>query len=236
MKEEKIYSRTRFCFANTNNNYFTRQGNKVNKKFINIICIMVVATITCYSVIKAINPILNQLCVDRAKNIATKISNEEASVIMRQYNYEDLVTIERDTDQNIRMLQINTKNLNEIISDIPVRIIDRFKQEENCNITIYSGSILGTKIFASRGPKIHIKITNIGNVDTKLESEFKAQGINQTLHRIYLQVKCEATILTPYDTIKQKIENQVLLAESVIVGSVPNLYYDLNGIKSLHFQ
>ena len=69
----------------------------------------------------------------------------------------------------------------------------------------------------------------MGNVDTKLKSEFISQGINQTLHRIYLELNCEVTILTPYDTIKQKIDNQVLIAESVIVGDVPYSYYNMNG-------
>ena len=145
---------------------------------------------------------------------------------MDKYTYDDLITIIRDNDGNIKMLQTNTKNINQIMSDIPVNIIDRFSKEKNTDIYIYSGSILGIKLFSAWGPKIHIKITNIGNVDTKLESEFKSQGINQTLHRIYLLLTCEVTILTPYNTIKQKIDNQVLIAESVIVGTVPDFYYN----------
>ena len=73
--------------------------------------------------------------------------------------------------------------------------------------------------------KIKIRISHVGNVNTKLVSEFTAQGINQTLHRVYLNLDCEVTILTPYNTIKQKIENQVLIAESVIVGVVPDFYF-----------
>ena len=124
------------------------------------------------------------------------------------------------------MLQTNTKSINQIMSDIPVNIVKRFEEKNSEDIYIYSGSILGLKLFSAVGPKIHIKIANIGNVDTKLESDFKAQGINQTLHRIYLILTCEITILTPYDTIKQRIENQVLIAESVIVGTVPYFYYN----------
>ena len=96
------------------------------------------------------------------------------------------------------------------------------------DIFIYLGSALGLKLFSAQGPKIHIKIANVGNVDTKLVSEFTSQGINQTLHRVYLNLSCEVTILTPYNTIKQMIENQVLIAESVIVGTVPDAYYDIN--------
>ena len=188
MKEDKIYSRTRFCITNR-----------------------------------------DELCIDKAKNIATKISNEEATVVMDKYCYDDLITIIRDNDGNIKILKTNTKNINQIMSDIPVSMLDKFRQSENANISLYLGSILGTKIFSATGPKINIRIANVGNVDTKLKSEFTSQGINQTLHRIYLELNCEVTILTPYDTIKQKIDNQVLIAESVIVGDVPYSYYNMNG-------
>lgn len=77
---------------------------------------------------------------------------------------------------------------------------------------------------------IKIVVLSIGNVETDLKSEFIAQGINQTLHRVYLQIKCEVKILTPFNTITQSIDNQVLLLENVIVGHVPNTYYNLDGI------
>ena len=62
-----------------------------------------------------------------------------------------------------------------------------------------------------------------------LKSEFSSSGINQTLHRIYLQIECEVSILTPFKTIDEKIENQVLLVEAVIIGTTPNTYYNFEG-------
>jgi hypothetical protein len=74
-------------------------------------------------------------------------------------------------------------------------------------------------------------MSTIGNVETELVSQFSHAGINQTLHRIYLNVNCKVTILTPFDTIEENITNQVLIAEAVIVGEVPSNYYNLNGLK-----
>ncbi len=71
-----------------------------------------------------------------------------------------------------------------------------------------------------------------GTVETDLRSEFKEAGINQTLHRIYLEVKCNVTILTPYETITETITNQVLLTEGVIIGDIPDTYYNLEGLNS----
>ncbi len=86
-------------------------------------------------------------------------------------------------------------------------------------------------MLAGRGPGIKIRISSIGDVETDLRSEFTAQGINQTLHRVYLQVKCNVNILTPFDNIAREITNQVLLIENVIVGNIPNTYYNLEGIN-----
>ena len=70
----------------------------------------------------------------------------------------------------------------------------------------------------------------VGDIQTDLRSEFSTAGINQTLHRIYLEIKCNVVILTPFKTIQEEISNQVLIAEGVIVGEIPNTYYNLDGI------
>lgn len=92
------------------------------------------------------------------------------------------------------------------------------------------GSFTGFKLLAGRGPGVKITISSIGDVETDLKSEFTAQGINQTLHRVYLQVKCNVNILTPFDNTSQEITNQVLLMENIIVGNIPNTYYNLQGV------
>ena len=223
--ESKIYSRPRFF--TTEKGYKNKPKNNKKCTAITIITIIVIAVITFIIATKSVTPIINDLCVDKAKNIATQVSNEEATIIMNEYSYDDLITIVRDSSGNIKMLQTNTKNVNSIVSDIPMNIIKKFEEKNSSDIFIYFGSAFGLKLFSAQGPKIHIKIANVGNVDTKLVSEFTSQGINQTLHRVYLNLSCEVTILTPYNTIKQTIENQVLIAESVIVGTVPDAYYDI---------
>ena len=83
-------------------------------------------------------------------------------------------------------------------------------------------------MLAGRGPAVKIQISSIGTVETDLRSEFKSQGVNQTLHRLYLEVKCRVNILTPFKDIEKEITNQVLLLENVIVGKIPETYYNFN--------
>ena len=89
---------------------------------------------------------------------------------------------------------------------------------------------MGSKLFSGMGPKVNVKVQMVGDMETDLRSEFTSAGINQTLHRIYLEIKCRVIILTPLETMEEVIVNQVLIAEGVIVGDIPNAYYNLNGI------
>lgn len=212
---EKIYSRG----GRTNLPLFS---NKIK-----IIVIFMIAVLTVVFMLRAINPIIDNLCMDKAKNLATKISNEQATNVMNKYKYEDFVNVERDSNGNIVMIQTNAKNVNEVISDIPNKIVEELEKQAESYISIHLGSVFGNKLLANLGPELKIKIENIGNVTTKLESKFSSQGINQTLHRIYLNLECEVTILTPYDSINEKIDNQVLIAESVIIGNIPSSYYNI---------
>lgn len=129
------------------------------------------------------------------------------------------------------MISANVIPINEIISDIPIKIQEELNKVENSSFKINMGSLTGSRIFSGSGPQIEIKMSTIGNLDTDLRSEFTHAGINQTLHKIYLQVECQVVILTPFDTIEEKITNQVLLAEAVIVGITPDTYYNLEGIS-----
>ena len=87
-------------------------------------------------------------------------------------------------------------------------------------------------MLAGKGPNVKIKIIPIGNIETDLRSEFVSQGINQTLHRIYLQINCNLEIVTPFENISKNVSNQVLLMENIIIGHIPETYYNLEGMEN----
>lgn len=228
----KIYSRPRIripkIVINTGKKLKT---NKVRKK-LNITVIIIIAFCTVSIVLNAVLPIFDILCENEAKSIATIISNEEATNVMKEHTYDELFTIEKDKNGNITMIRSNVVPINEIISDVAVKIQNRIDETGREDIEIALGSFTGFKLLSGKGPGVKIRISSIGSVETDLKSEFSSQGINQTLHRIYLQVKCKVNILTPFDDIEREITNQVLLVENVIVGNIPDTYYNLEGINA----
>lgn len=233
-KNEKIYSRKRIMiprvqYYKTNN---TNKNYKKQKSIIKILIIFIIEILVARNIINAINPIIDTQCVNQAKNIATIITNEQSSIVMEKYKYEDLATVIKDDNGKIQMIKLNIIPVNEIISDVAIRVQNELNNVETADMGIRLGSFSGSKLLSYFGPKINIKISCIGNVETDLKSEFKSVGINQTLHQVYLDIDCEVMILTPYNTKNEKIKNQVLIAESIIVGEIPNTYYNLDGVDS----
>ncbi len=228
----KIYSRPRIRIPKV---FISKLDNKnfgKKQKVVKIFIIMIIAFSTIKIVLDAILPIFDTLCKDRAKSIATIISNEQATVVMREHQYDELFSFEKDNDGNIIMIKSNIGPINEIISDVAIKIQNQIDEKGRDDVEIAFGSFTGFKLLAGRGPGVPITISSIGNVETDLKSEFSAQGINQTLHRVFLQIKCEVSILTPYNNITEVITNQVLIAENVIVGRIPSTYYNLNGLDN----
>lgn len=227
----KIYSRKRIKLP-----HFIRIANNKKsentEKLIRIFFVLIIAFSIVKIALDAVNPIFDTLCEDEAKGLATKITNEQATKVMQKYSYEDLFIIEKDEDGNISMIKSNVFPINQIISDVAIYVQNEIDNLERDDIKIALGSFTGMKLLSGRGPDVKIKISSIGNIDTDLKSEFISQGINQTLHRVYLQLECKMNILTPFDRIEKDISNQILIAENVIVGKIPSTYYNLEGFKN----
>lgn len=229
---DKIYSRKRIHIPNIVYGKFNNNFEKDKKlKFVKIITILIIAILVANVIIKAMNPIIDTLCRDKAKSIATMISNEKATKVMANYEYEDIMTINRDSNNNITMIKANVITINKIISDVALEIQKALNEQRDEDLYVRLGSFTGTKFLSGSGPKIPMKITTVGNVITDFKSEFSSAGINQTLHRVYLQVDCTVVIVTPYESIEETISNQVILIENIIVGTVPSTYYNLEGIN-----
>ena len=205
-------------------------NSKNVKKSLKLIVILLIAIATAKYIIDTVTPIFETLCINKSKSMATIISNTETMNVMKSHSYDELFTIEKDADGNVTMIKSNMVSINEITSEIATNIQKELDNKGRENIQIALGSFTGIKILSGRGPGVPIRISSVGNIDTELKSEFEAQGINQTLHRVYLQLTCRVNILTPFEDIENEITNHVLLAENIIVGKIPETYYNLEGL------
>lgn len=235
----KIYSRKRFILKPCRDIGGSSKIPKIPKKtfinqrrFLKIVLVLVVVTLVYKVIMSYIEPVFEALCEDKVKSIATIISNQESTRIMNKYQYEELYTVEKDSAGNVVIIKSNVAPINNMISDLTESIQNRFNEMEKNEIKIPLGNLLGAYYFAGVGPSIPAKVRTSGTLDTEVKSEFIAQGINQTLHRVYVNFECYVKIINPVKNFEKKITNQVIIAEHVIVGNIPDSYYNLEGIES----
>ena len=115
-------------------------GNKLNspkgKKTIKIFLVLVIAFSIVKLVLDAVYPIFDTLCESKAKSIATIISNEQATNVMKRYSYDDMFILEKDSNNNVTMVRSNVISINEIISDVANKIQEEINKKGRDNIEI----------------------------------------------------------------------------------------------------
>ncbi len=223
---DKIYSRFRFPRI-----VGTPRMDNQKKILIIMILIILIAYTTAIKIIDVINPMLESYAKISARATASNLSNEAVRNNINNVSYQDLCSIEKDEEGNIKLLKLDVLNVNKICTNIALEVQESLKNSLKSNFSIRIGSLTGNRFFAGKGPKVEIKMETVGDVETNIKSEFTSAGINQTLHRIYIDILCHISILTPYKDTSEDVTIQVLLAEAVIVGNIPETYYDLDGLN-----
>jgi len=80
------------------------------------------------------------------------------------------------------------------------------------------------ELFSGAGPRLPVKIMSVSTSDAEFRNEFSEAGINQSLQQIMMDVTISMTVLTPMGTETVTASSEVVIAETVIVGSVPDSY------------
>ena len=149
----KIYSRPRIRIPKIMIQSGKRMQGPKAEKMTTIILILIIAFSTVKLILDAVLPIFDTLCENRAKSIATIVSNEQATNVMKEHTYDELFSIEKDNNGNITMIKSNVIPINEIISDVAIKIQEEINNRGRENIEIAIGSFTGFKLLAGRGPR-----------------------------------------------------------------------------------
>lgn len=180
-----------------------------------------------YKVDRDLKPVMLAVCDSEARYLSTETIN---STIREEFgnkiSYDDLMTIKTDKDGNVVMIQANTVELNRIGSQIALSVQDRIRGIGVRGIKIPLGVMLKNDLFAYYGPKVKFNMLPTGSVITSYRSEFQEAGINQTRHLVYLDVTAKVQVVVPIARNSISITTSVPIAESIIVGRVPNTYAD----------
>lgn len=142
--------------------------------------------------------------------------------------YDDIITISSDSQGNVTSINTNMAYANKLKTHVINKIYEILPSVESQVIEIPLGNLFGSKLFSGTGPYIPVKIMSVTNVNSSLENEFISVGINQTMHKIYIDATIDLSVMVPgYESVVS-VSTTVLIAETVIVGKVPDTYIDFN--------
>ena len=183
--------------------------------------------------VNQISPTINTLSETRAKAIALKATNEAVMERIVKIEYDNLIHVTTDEAGMIKGLNADVIEMNKLSAEITTDIQQKLLNMKDANIRIPIGSFLGWSVFSGYGPKITIKAIPTGNVSVDFKTEFKSEGINQTRHRIYLEIKTSVRMVAPFISDVVPFETNMTVAETVIVGDIPSTYYNLESNQKL---
>ncbi len=182
-----------------------------------------------------LRPVLTSLATARVANTVTRIvtASVNETVYGGNVGYDNLIVLEKDNDGHIVAVKSNMAEFNRLQSEILARILERMSEVDTRELAIPAGTLTGSPLLAGRGPAIRVKMQSVGSPSAHFENAFTDAGINQTRHRVVLAVDVSVGILLPGFSTATRVSNSFTVAETVIVGSVPEnyTYFNSNDIR-----
>ena len=175
--------------------------------------------------------VVRELAQTQVKNSTSDLTNDAIAKQIANGNiaYDRLVFFEKDLEGKITALKTNMSEVNRLKTDILNIINDEILALDASSIGIPIGSLFLPELLSGKGPAIPVHILSIRNSDAAFVSHFEQAGINQTLHKLTMLVSIDVSVLALAETTSFTMESEVVVAETVIVGDVPQTFLQTGG-------
>lgn len=209
--------------------YYTERTrrNKEKRKFpymlFVIIAIVVMFNSFLYLFQKRILPTVLDIAEITMKSQAVKMINEETMRVYEEnFNYDDIMKVEKDSEGNISMIRSDTIKQNKLTAEVVLGCNEKLQNLGELGTKVPIGYMTNNAFFYNMGPEINVKMEQIGNVNTTYDSTFESAGINQVRHKIYLNVDVKMRLVVPLASKDVEVSCQIPVAETIIVGKIPD--------------
>lgn len=169
---------------------------------------------------------LSEAQVDRAVTAAVT-RRVEGALAAEGLGYGDLMTLETDGSGRVSALTANTAGMNALRGRILADVLDDLENISQADVSVPLGSLTGWELFSGKGPEIPVGLLATGVGEANFQSAFSAAGVNQTRHQITLEVTVTLSVLLPGGPVERQVRVAVPVAETVIVGQVPQQYFSI---------
>ncbi len=179
-----------------------------------------------------LSPIIREMATTRVSNEASFAINRSIIRQIEEGNiaYDRIVLLEKDLQGNISAIKTNMAQVNLMKTTVLAMVDEEVLEISVSEIGIPVGNLLLPEFFSGKGPTIPVRIMSVSSSDADFLSSFSEAGINQTLHQIFLSVEVTMSVLTPMGAQTVTTQSQVLVAETVIVGAVPQTYWKVDSV------
>ena len=176
-------------------------------------------------------PVFRSLAQTHVKNTASDLINDAIAEQIEAGNiqYDRIVYFEKDLNGRITALKTNIGEINRLKTDVLNIINDEILSTDESSLGVALGSMFLPEFLSGKGPKLPVRILVIRNSEADFYSEFTEAGINQTLHKLNMEVFLDVTVLVLGSTMDFTISSHMVVAETVIVGDVPQTYLQTGG-------
>ena len=180
--------------------------------------------------------VIRELAETQVKNATSDLTNDAIARQMADgvIQYDRIVYFEKDLDGRITALKTNMSEVNRLKTDILNIINDEILALDTSDIGIPIGNLIFPELFSGKGPAIPVHILTIRNSDASFSSNFTQAGINQTMHQLIMVVSIDVAVLVLGQSSSFMISSEVVVAETVIVGDVPNTFLQTSAIGGEH--
>ena len=148
----------------------------------------------------------------------------------RGVDYSDFVTITRNEAGEITALSADMARLNLLRAELSAHLLRQLEDSRSLDLAVPVGSLLPFEPTWARGPDLHLRALALGTASAEFESEFTSAGINQTRHRLWLELSVPVTVLLPGGGEELTVDSRLCVAETVIVGQVPQTWFQTGGL------
>ena len=201
-----------------------RKRSKRKELFVALLIIGAIIAAVCIFIKSNVNPMIVTISNERIRALTTDAVSSSVLDVMSENSSVEYLKVTRDDKQNIKSVDMNTAAINDLAQKITLSAQKRINEIGNDGIKIPVGSLSGVTLFTGLGPDINIKIYLVGSTQTQIISMFTSAGINQTLHRLYINIAGSVAVAVPGLPSTIKTSTQVLMSEMIIVGEVPPTY------------
>lgn len=174
---------------------------------------------------------IRNLAETQVRNSTSDLINDaiDKQIITGNIQYDRIVYFEKDLNGRITALKTNMSEVNRLKTAILNLINDEILALDTEDIGIPAGSLLFPEFMSGRGPVIPVQILSIRNSDAAFSSNFTEAGINQTLQQLIMDVSVDVTVLVLGKAENFTVSSQVVVAETIIVGQVPDTFFQTGG-------